>query len=41
MNNNEIKFQEKVKNFQAMTDNYNDTIAMEYLMKTNWDESVI
>jgi hypothetical protein len=40
MNNSEINYQEKLRNFQAITDNGNDTVAMDYLQKSNWDESV-
>ena len=32
--------QEKIKNFQIMTDTNNEQIALEYLSKNNWDESV-
>jgi hypothetical protein len=40
MNNDSFNRNERIKNFQIMTDNYNDTTAAEYLMKSNWDESV-
>ena len=40
MNNNEINYEERIKNFQIMTDNNNETIALDYLMRSNWDESV-
>ena len=39
-NSNEINYQERIKNFQIMTDNYNETTASDYLMKSNWDENV-
>jgi hypothetical protein len=40
MNSNEINHQERIKNFQIMTDNTNEATALEFLMKSNWDESV-
>jgi hypothetical protein len=41
MNNSEINYHEKLKNFQVMTDNHNEQVAMDYLTKNNWDESVL
>jgi hypothetical protein len=40
MNSSEINYQEKIKNFQVMTDNHNEQFALDYLTKNNWDESV-
>lgn len=45
MNNNNIleeqeDYTQKIRNFQAIVDNYNEEIAFSYLSKTNWDESV-
>jgi hypothetical protein len=40
MNNIEINYQEKLRNFQAMTDNHIDATALDYLQKSNWDETV-
>lgn len=40
MNSSEINYQEKIKNFQVMTDNHNEQVALDYLTKNNWDESV-
>jgi hypothetical protein len=40
MNNNDINYQERIKNFQIMTDNGNEATALDYLAKCNWDESV-
>jgi hypothetical protein len=40
MNDNDINYQERVKNFQIMTDNYNESTAVDYLTKSNWDENV-
>jgi hypothetical protein len=40
MNNSEINYQEKLKNFQAMTDSHNEAVALDYLSRCNWDESV-
>jgi hypothetical protein len=37
-NNNEL---EKIKNFQIMTDTNNEQVAIDYLTKFNWDESVL
>lgn len=36
----EIDYSEKILNFLALTDNYNEEIALNYLTKTNWDETV-
>ncbi len=41
MNSNEINYHEKIRNFQIMTDNNNEQIALDYLSRSNWDESVI
>ncbi len=35
-----VDYTEKIRNFQAMVDNYNEEIAFNYLTKTNWDETV-
>ena len=42
MNTDESKidYTEKIRNFQAIVDNYNEEIAFNYLSKANWDESV-
>ena len=40
MNDSEINYNEKIKNFQVMTDNHNEQIALDFLTKNNWDESV-
>jgi hypothetical protein len=37
---NKIDFTEKIKLFQSLVDNYNEEIALNYLMKGNWDEIV-
>jgi hypothetical protein len=36
----DFDFTEKVRTFQAMTDNYNEETALNYLQKANWDEAV-
>lgn len=38
--NDQIDYTEKIKNFQAMVDNYNEEIALNYLTKADWDEAV-
>ncbi len=40
MNSSEINYQEKIKNFQVMTDNHTEQVALDYLTKNNQDESV-
>jgi hypothetical protein len=35
-----IDYTEKIRNFQAIVDNYNEEISLNYLTKANWDESV-
>lgn len=37
---NEINYDEKICNFQAITENYDNEIAMNYLTRHNWDETV-
>lgn len=41
MNTDDIDYTEKIRNFQAMVDNYNEEIALSYLTKADWDETVI
>jgi len=36
----ELDYTTKIKNFQARIDNYNEEVALEYLMRADWDESV-
>jgi hypothetical protein len=38
--NSKIDYTEKIRNFQAMVDNYNEEIAYNYLSKSEWDEGV-
>jgi hypothetical protein len=38
---NEINYQEKFVNFQAITENNDPDVAMRYLQEANWDENVI
>jgi hypothetical protein len=38
--NSKIDYTEKIRNFQAIVDNYNEEISLNYLTKANWDESV-
>jgi hypothetical protein len=40
MNNNNNNELEKIKNFQIMTDTNDEQIAIDFLVKYNWDESV-
>lgn len=35
-----IDYTEKIRTFQAIVDNYNEEIALNYLTKANWDETV-
>ena len=35
-----IDYTEKIRTFQALVDNYNEEIALNYLTKANWDEMV-
>jgi hypothetical protein len=35
-----IDYTEKIRNFQVMVDNYNEEIALNYLTKADWDETV-
>ena len=37
---NEINYQDKITNFQAITENYDYDIAIKYLQEGKWDESV-
>ena len=37
---NEINYDEKIQNFQLITENHDHEIAMNYLQKNNWDEAV-
>lgn len=37
---NKIDYTQKIRNFQAIVDNYNEEIAFNYLTKTDWDEVV-
>ena len=37
---NEINYDEKIKTFQLITENYDNDIAMNYLSRNNWDEAV-
>jgi hypothetical protein len=41
MTKDNIDYTEKIRNFQAMVDNYNEEIALNYLTKADWDETVI
>ena len=38
---NDINYDEKIKTFQLITENYDYEIAINYLAKYNWDENVI
>lgn len=38
---NEINYDEKIKTFQLMTENFDHDLAINYLSKYNWDETVI
>jgi hypothetical protein len=35
-----IDYTEKIRNFQAMVDNYNEEIALSFLTQAYWDETV-
>ena len=35
-----IDYTEKIRNFQAMVDNYNEEIALSFLTLADWDETV-
>ena len=37
---NEINYQDKFSNFQAITENHDPDVAMKYLQEANWDENV-
>jgi hypothetical protein len=37
---NEINYDEKIKTFQLMTENFDHDLAINYLSKNNWDEIV-
>ena len=37
---NDINYQVKFANFQAITDNHDPDIAMKFLQEANWDENV-
>lgn len=32
---------EKINTFKALVENYKEEVALKYLQKTNWDETVI
>lgn len=34
----DVDYIQKIRNFQNLTDNYNEEEALNYLEKTNWDE---
>lgn len=36
----DIDYTQKIKNFQSITDNYNEEEALIYLEKFDWDEKV-
>ena len=36
----EVDYTQKIKNFQSITDNYNEEEALTYLEKFDWDEKV-
>jgi len=38
--NDNIDYTEKIRNFQAMVDNYNEEIALSFLTQADWDETV-
>lgn len=38
--NDTIDYTEKIRNFQAMVDNYNEEIALSFLTQADWDETV-
>ena len=40
VDSNIIDYTDKIRNFQAIVDNYNEEIAFNYLTKADWDESV-
>jgi hypothetical protein len=35
-----IDYTEKIRNFQALVDNYNEEVALNNLTNANWDEFV-
>jgi len=37
----DIDYAEKISNFHAMTENYNEELSLKYLERANWDEAVI